>query len=276
MIYHCIRAKIALQFRTREVFDISNNVGTVNTVVRVWIWQLFYDIKCQILGSQRFCHWFIIGQTCSCHEGKIDWVMGLGIWLMITVEPTSLLAAHRYLHHQGQSYVPDMSKKIKSPFSSMLLDVTCSIAATVVRLGGKQTLRYKVSWRRIWDRNALSLAATQTFSYSNMCSAAKKHRAYEASNCWSSVALRDDSQLCRVSVICGGKMQVMSVATARTNLLYRTLYSFLYPAQHPRVGYSDRRGTEMDEAKCDHLWNEKCVLFFTLTLYGKPSGHRGY
>lgn len=64
---------------------------------------------------------------------------------MITVEPTSLLAAHRYLHHQGQSYVPDMSKKIKSPFSSMLLDVTCSIAATVVRLGGKQTLRYKVS-----------------------------------------------------------------------------------------------------------------------------------
>lgn len=122
----------------------------------------------------------------------------------------------------------------------------------------------------------MSLATPQTFPYSNMCPAAKKHRAYEASNCWSSVALRGDSQFCRVSVTFGGKMRVMSIASVCTNLLYRTVYSFLYPTRHPRVGYSDRRGSEKDEAKCDHLRNEKCVLFFTLTSHGKPSGHQGY
>lgn len=153
MIYHCIKTKIVLQFRMREVFGVFISVGIVNTVVQVWIWQLFYDIKCQILGSQSFFHWFITGLSCSCHEGEIDWVVGLGIWLSITVESISLLAAHRYLHHQGQPCVPDLSKKIKSPFFSMLLGATCSFAAKVVCLGRKQILRYEALWRRIWDRN---------------------------------------------------------------------------------------------------------------------------
>lgn len=35
MAYGCIRTKIVLYFRTWEVFDISDNAETVNTVVQV-------------------------------------------------------------------------------------------------------------------------------------------------------------------------------------------------------------------------------------------------
>lgn len=202
--------------------------------------------------------WFRIGLTHHCHEGKIYWTMGFGIWLvLITIESVSLSWACGHL----QASLMLLNVKENKAFLLLhALGCYMPFTATVSCLGGRrlQDMKYnregpgtEICCVPLVRRQHRPFLTSARALLSRQCNP-ELARSQILGLLWPLQVTPNLAGCLRVAV---GRYRWWVLSLGAPVHLSHALYSFLYLTWHPKGGYGDRSGSEMGGAICGHLWN---------------------